>query len=286
MKLPYFIRKLFGIKVYALVGRSGTGKSFRARLVAEKNGIELIIDDGLLIKNDSIIAGKSAKSEKVYLTAIKTALFDTVEHRTEVRDKLQEEQFSKILLLGTSEAMVQKIAKRLHLPKPFKIIKIEDIVTQEEIETALKERASGKHVIPIPTVEVEKDYGDIISGYINETIQKGMFLFKKDKKIEKTVVQPSFAQTKGKVTIAKAALIQMLIHCADEFDSSIEIQKIKIGIDSTGAYKIKLFIKASYKTQLSGNFHNFQQYLTQSLFRYTGITIREMNIEIETLKDN
>lgn len=277
---------MFGIKVYALVGRSGTGKSFRARLVAEKNGIELIIDDGLLIKNDSIIAGKSAKSEKIYLTAIKTALFDSVEHRTEVRDKLQKEQFNKILLLGTSEAMVQKIAKRLHLPKPFKIIKIEDIVTQEEIEMALKERASGKHVIPIPTVEVEKDYGDIISGYINETIQKGMFLFKQHKNIEKTVVQPSFAQSsKGKVTIAKAALVQMIIHCADEFDSSIEIKKIKIGVDNAGAYKIKLFIKASYKTQLSGKYHNFQQYLTQSLFRYTGITIKEMNIEIDSMKD-
>ena len=81
MQIPYCIKKLFGIKVYALVGRSGTGKSFRARLIAGKHGIDLIIDDGLLIKGDNIIAGKSAKSEKVYLTAIKTALFDTVEHR-------------------------------------------------------------------------------------------------------------------------------------------------------------------------------------------------------------
>ena len=89
MQIPYCIKKLFGIKVYALVGRSGTGKSFRARLTAAKHGIDLIIDDGLLIKGDNIIAGKSAKSEKVYLTAIKTALFDSVEHRTEVRNKLK-----------------------------------------------------------------------------------------------------------------------------------------------------------------------------------------------------
>ncbi|MCQ2604340.1 MAG: hypothetical protein MJ215_04790, partial [Spirochaetia bacterium] len=155
MQLPYFLRKLVGIKVFALVGRSGTGKSFRARLIAEKYGIELIIDDGLLIKNDNIIAGKSAKNEKLYLTAIKTALFDTMEHRVEVRNRLHEEQFTKILLLGTSEAMVQKMAKRLDLPKPSKVIKIEDIATKDEIETALKERATGKHIIPIPTVEVE-----------------------------------------------------------------------------------------------------------------------------------
>ena len=38
--------------VFALVGESGTGKSFRAKLLAEKYGITAIIDDGLLIQND------------------------------------------------------------------------------------------------------------------------------------------------------------------------------------------------------------------------------------------
>ena len=286
MQIPYCIKKLFGIKVYALVGRSGTGKSFRARLIAEKHGINLIIDDGLLIKGDTIIAGKSAKNEKVYLTAIKTALFDSVEHRTEVRNKLSQEEFSKILLLGTSEAMVQKIATRLHLPKPSKVIKIEDIVTEAEINQALKERATGKHVIPIPAVEVEKDYGDIISGYISSTIEKGKGLFKQKKKIQSTVVHPIFAPSEhpGRVTISKAALIQLVIHCVDEFDSSIKIKKIKISTDSTGTYKIKLFLMASYKTQLSGKFHDLRHYISQHLTRFTGIQIKEVSLEIENLK--
>jgi uncharacterized alkaline shock family protein YloU len=287
MQIPYCIRKLFGIKVYALVGRSGTGKSFRARLIAGKYGIDLIIDDGLLIKDDNIIAGKSAKSEKVYLTAIKTALFDSVEHRTEVRNKLNEEQFTKILLIGTSVAMVERIAKRLHLPKPSKVIQIEDIAKEEEIEQALKERATGRHVIPIPQVEVEKDYGDIISGAFKKTIRIGKGLFSRKKKVENTVVHPTFApgENPGHVTISKAALIQMIMHCADEFDSSIKIKKIKLSPDSSGAYKIKLFLNASYKTQLSGNFHNFQKYISQSLTRYTGIQIKEVNLEIDQMED-
>ena len=49
--------------VYALVGKSGTGKSFRAKLLAEKIGISYIIDDGLLIYGDTILAGRSAKQE-------------------------------------------------------------------------------------------------------------------------------------------------------------------------------------------------------------------------------
>jgi len=52
---------LRGVKSYALVGSSGTGKSFRAKLVAQKYGIDLIIDDGLLIRGDQILAGRSAK---------------------------------------------------------------------------------------------------------------------------------------------------------------------------------------------------------------------------------
>lgn len=285
MQIPYCIRKLFGIKVYALVGRSGTGKSYRARLIAEKHGIDLIIDDGLLIKGDVILAGKSAKNEKVYLTAIKTALFDTVEHRTEVRNKLKEEEFTKILLIGTSEAMVQKIATRLHLPKPSKVIKIEDIVTEDEINQALKERATGKHIIPVPEVEVEKDYGDIISGYINSTIEKGKGLFKRKKKIENSVVHPTFApgEHPGHVSISKAALIQLVMHCVDEFDSTIKIKKIKIHSESSGAYSIKLFLMASYKTQLSGKFHELQHYVSQHLTRFTGIQVKEVNLEIENL---
>ena len=87
--LRYTIWKLKGKKVYALVGRSGTGKSFRSKLVAEKYGIELIIDDGLLIRGDKIVAGKSAKKEKIFLKAIKTALFDEEIHRNEVISKMQ-----------------------------------------------------------------------------------------------------------------------------------------------------------------------------------------------------
>ena len=41
------------IKVFALIGESGTGKSFRAKLVAQKYGIDYIIDDGLLIRENN-----------------------------------------------------------------------------------------------------------------------------------------------------------------------------------------------------------------------------------------
>ena len=39
------------MEVYALIGASGTGKSHNANSVMEDYGIELMIDDGLLIKD-------------------------------------------------------------------------------------------------------------------------------------------------------------------------------------------------------------------------------------------
>ena len=120
---------LKGVRVYALVGESGTGKSFRAKLVAQKYGIEMIIDDGLLIGGDAIIAGKSAKKEQVYMTAVKTALFHEKAHRDDVARALDHERFRKILVIGTSDRMVRKICERLQIPHPGKIIKIEDIAS-------------------------------------------------------------------------------------------------------------------------------------------------------------
>ena len=38
------------VKVYAFVGPSGTGKSYRAQMVASEKGIHFIIYDVLLIK--------------------------------------------------------------------------------------------------------------------------------------------------------------------------------------------------------------------------------------------
>ena len=43
------------LKTYGFVGPSGTGKSYRAQLVAGKKNIKYIIDDGLLIKENEVI---------------------------------------------------------------------------------------------------------------------------------------------------------------------------------------------------------------------------------------
>ena len=52
------------MEVYALVGSSGTGKSFKALEFAYENDIEYIIDDGILIYKNKVLAGISAKQAR------------------------------------------------------------------------------------------------------------------------------------------------------------------------------------------------------------------------------
>ncbi len=273
---------LKGVKVFALVGRSGTGKSFRAKLVAQKYGIELIIDDGLLIHDQKIIAGKSAKKEKAYLSAIKTALFDEEEHRREVINTLQETRFKRILLIGTSERMVHKIARRLRLPAITKLINIEDIATTDEIETAIRSRkVEGKHIIPVPSIEIARNYSHIVYDSVKIFLKNKLPLLagKKQQVFEKTVVRPEFMR-KGSVSISKAALTQMVLHCAEEYDSTITLKKVQAKVDARG-YILTLHIHVPYGVQLSGNLHGFQEYLIDSLERYTGIMIQKVNVIID-----
>ena len=233
------IKSLFKpVQVYALVGESGTGKSFRSKLLAEEYGIHAIIDDGLLIQDDKIVAGRSAKREKTYMGAVRVALFDDKDHRDSVARVLRKTHIKKILLLGTSEKMVSKIAMRLQLPQPQKIIHIEEIATKEEIEKAVKSRhVEGKHVIPVPSIEVKKNYPQIFSASMRDFFSKQkLFKGKKNgegKMIEKSIVQPEFSK-KGRVEISEAALTQMVMHCVSECDPDVKIKKITIKTDARG----------------------------------------------------
>ncbi len=268
-----------GIQVFALVGKSGSGKSFRAQLVAQKHGIELIIDDGLLIKGQKILAGKSAKKEAGMLTAIKTALFNEDEHAEEVKNALRRENFKRILILGTSIAMTKKIAKRLGLPPPSKIIKIEDIATTEEIDTARRIREEeGKHIIPVPAIEVKKNYPHIFFDSVKVLLSHRFRLFSKDKTFEKTVVRPQYSK-RGKVAISETALTQMVLHCIDEFNPELKVSKIIIHKNNEN-YSIEIILTIPYGTQISGDLHNLQRYITESLEQFTGILLNEVNITV------
>lgn len=284
MKIFDFLKSFNNITVFALVGPSGTGKSFRAKLLADKYSLEAIIDDGLLIQNDKILAGQSAKREKTYMGAVRVALFDDKGHRDQVAKVLQKMHIKKILILGTSEKMVQKIAMRLQLPAPSKIIKIEDIATKEEIEKAQRNRLiEGKHVIPVPALEIKHNYPKIFYDRVRIALKGGKkkAVGETGKVYEKTVVRPEFSK-KGRLEISEAAITQMVMHCVAEFDNQIRVKKLKIKTDARG-YRLILTIDVPFGTQLTGKIHNLQKYIIDNVEKYTGILIEEVNIIIDKI---
>ncbi len=190
---PWLFRKP---RVFALVGKSGTGKSFKARQVARRFRIDLIIDDGLLIRGQKIIAGRSAKREKGILSAIKTAVFANPDQIEEVRQALAAQGYARVLIIGTSRKMVQRIAATLGLLPIHRIITIEEVSTPRGDRAGLKIRAEqGKHIIPVPGVEIKRNYPHIFFESVKILLKSTKGLRKSETEIvEKTVVRPEYGR--------------------------------------------------------------------------------------------
>jgi len=279
-----FLDFLFGKKrkkVFALVGESGTGKSFQAKLVTQKYRIDLIIDDGLLIRDNRILAGHSAKKEKSFMAAVKVALFDEKSHRDEVARRLQNEKYKRILVIGTSEKMVNKIAARLQLSPPSKIIKIEDISTQEDIDNAIRSRRiEGKHIIPVPSIEVKKSYSNIFYSTI-QIFKRRITPVAIPTLHEKSIVRPEYSK-RNKLVISVAALTQLVTQSVDEYNKDIKIKKILVKETNMG-YRLVITIDIPYGIQLGDNIDKMQRHIINDIERYTGIFIEEVNIIIDKI---
>ena len=121
------------MKVYAFVGKSGSGKSHRAQMVAKEYGLNYIIDDAILIKDNKVLAGKSAKKADTKIASVRQALFSSPGQKEEIDRVRKKEEIDSILILGTSDGMVKKIAANLGLPEVSDITYINEVATEEEM---------------------------------------------------------------------------------------------------------------------------------------------------------
>lgn len=214
------------MRVLAFVGPSGTGKSYRAQMVAGENNISYIIDDGLLINENEVVAGESAKKAPTKIETVKHAIFIDEKERKEMQKAIKKYKPDSILILGTSDGMVQKIAENLGLPPIEKIIYIEEVATENEIETARNIRVTqGKHVIPVPTFEIKKDF----SGYILDPLQifKSKGSGNKPYMSEKSIIRPTFSYL-GNFTISDTVFRQILEYLAKKAPGIARVVKTRI----------------------------------------------------------
>ena len=258
------------IKVYAFVGPSGTGKSYRAQMVASEKGIHFIIDDGLLIKDNEIVAGASAKKAPTKIETVKHALFYEEEEKNPIEKALKKYRPSKILILGTSDGMVQKIAANLGLPEVSETTYINEVATEEEMQTARHIRVTeGKHVIPVPTFELKKDF----SGYLLDPLQifKSKGAGQKPYISEKTIIRPTFSYL-GKFTISDTVFRQIMEYIAEKMPAIYKVVRTRVSSTETGP-SIYMEVIVTYGYNIQDSLKEFKEKARKEIENLTAMNV-------------
>ena len=263
------------IKVYAFVGPSGTGKSYRAQMVASEKDIHFIIDDGLLIKDNEVIAGESAKKAETKVATVKHALFYEDNEKEVIIKALKKYKPDSILILGTSDGMVKKIAENLSLPEISETIYITDVATEQEMQTARRIRVTEvKHVIPVPTFEIKKDF----SGYLLDPLQ----IFKSKGKgqkpyiSEKSIIRPTFSYM-GKFTISDLVFRQILEYIATQTKAIHKILKTRVENYGEG---VNLYMEVSivYGYNVIDGLKSFKEKARKEIEKLTAMNVVELEV--------
>lgn len=263
------------IKVYAFVGPSGTGKSYRAQMVAGEKDVHFIIDDGLLINENRVVAGESAKKASTKIETVKKALFLHDDEKKVIQKALKKYKVKKILILGTSDGMVEKIAANLGLPEISEITYISDVATQEEMETARRIRVTeGKHVIPVPTFEIKKDF----SGYLLDPLQ----IFKTKGKgqqpyiSEKSIIRPTFSYM-GNFTISDSVFRQIAEYQAEKMPEIYKVLRTRVQNYGEGPL-IDMEVSVVYGYNVAEGLIEFKKKIIKEIENLTAMNVVKLDV--------
>lgn len=268
------------MKVYALVGKSGTGKSYQAINLCKDKDIESIIDDGLFIYRGKSVAGKSAKREATKIGAVKTALFNDDEHYAKVLEKINEVKPESVLVIGTSDGMVDKIVKRLKMGGIDEKIYIEEITTENERKIAEKQRhGQGKHVIPVSSMQIKHQF----SGYFLSPLRifkgigggKGSFT-------EKSVVRPTYSYM-GEFIISERVIAD-IVRCTAKGIKGIKSVVKVISENTIEELDITAVLMVRRGYSLMEAARELQKKSANMIEEMTAFNIRKMNIEVRGIR--
>lgn len=263
------------VKVYAFVGPSGTGKSYRAQMVAGEKDVHFIIDDGLLINDNKVVAGESAKKASTKIETVKKALFLHENEKKVMQKAFKKFKVKKILILGTSDGMVEKIAENLGLPKISDITYITDVATEEEMETARRIRVTeGKHVIPVPTFEIKKDF----SGYLLDPLQIFKSKGKGEKPYisEKSIIRPTFSYM-GNFTISDSVFRQIAEYQAEKMPEIYKVLRTRVQNYGEGPL-IDMEVSVVYGYNIAESLKTFKSKITKEIENLTAMNIVKLKV--------
>jgi hypothetical protein len=269
---------LHQIAVVAFIGSSGTGKSTRAITVARENKIHYLLDDGLLVHGSRIIAGSSAKKAASRLDSVRQALFADETRAAVMRRALAAHRPAALMILGTSDGMLEKICENLWLNAPSMLIRIEDVSSDEEIRKARGIRLSeGKHTIPVPSMEIKHEFSGNLSNPISRLHRRRDKLAETSAQdSERTVVRPTFSSL-GNYSISDEAMRMMVeiilrrIRGVDRligFATENEIAGVVINLD----------LSLIYGFNAPQVLNEVQERISRQVEEYTSINVISVNV--------
>lgn len=270
------------MEVIAFVGPSGTGKSHHAIGVAFDNKCDAIIDDGLLIKGTKILAGTSAKNEQNRIQAVKRAIFTDNEHAQEVRKALEHSNIRRLLIIATSDNMINKIVKRLALEPPVKTVYIHQVASKAEIKKARHSRLQeGKHIVPVPSIELKPHF----TGYFAD-LPYNIFSSQRrqEKDADRSIVRPSFSFY-GKLLIADTAIEDIINLIADKFEGVEKVTDIKVRrrSDNSKGIVISVEVVLFYGEKLFVVTRQMQAKIKEKVEYMTAMQVKNVNVSIRSL---
>lgn len=264
------------IRTFAFVGPAGTGKSQRAQFVADYLDADYIIDDGLVIRRTEIVAGKSAKTERNQIRAIRRAMFEFDDHRKSVMDFFKSAAPCSVMIIATSDGMAERIFKKLQLPLPARVVHIDEVATPDEIARARRERKSkGQHVIPVSHVLVRKNFAGKMVGRL-----RVLWRTKAPYEGEKTIVRPAFSFY-GEVHIDPEAIVQLAGFIALKVNqvSNVAATRVDTGEDDMLDIEVDLRVTPGAKSILLVS-QTVRQNIAKSVRYFTGLDVHNVSVNV------
>ena len=197
---------------------------------------------------------------------------------------IKKENPDKILILGTSDAMVEKIASNLKLPEIYQTIYITDIASPKQIEEARRSRIEeGKHIVPVPTFEIKKQF----SGYFLDSLKVFNIFNNSQGKIstestEKTIIRPTYSYL-GNFYISDTVINRIISYTVCRIEGVTRVFKVTTQNYSNGM-KLDIDIEVKFGIHLPELSNNIKNAVIFSVDYMTGLNLYSININIKSIK--
>ena len=274
------------VNVYHSVNDKSTVEAVYAQVATEilqiaENADSLVSENNLSVKvaiQEYLSAIDNPKLSREQAEKLLTELKTLVEafhlpSEAQMKKAFKKYKPDSLLILGTSDKMIQKIIESLDLPPLEKTIYINEVATEEEMEKARNIRVTqGKHVIPVPTFEIKKDF----SGYILDPLQ----IFKSKGGTpyisEKSIIRPTFSYL-GKFTISDSVFRQIAERVAKKMPEIYDVSRIRTQNYGDGI-SIYLEVIINYGNNIIEVLQNYKARVKKEIEKQTAMNIIKIDL--------